>query len=79
MEKGVLDLCCFEHQLAIALDGGVHSQVDQMRKDAVKEDDLRALGIRLLPMPNAMVLEPADEFVRTVAGAMGAVAGKARK
>jgi very-short-patch-repair endonuclease len=50
-----------------------------MRKDAAKKDYLRTLGIRLLRIPNAMVLKHPDEFVRTVAGAMGAVAEKAKK
>ena len=79
MEKGVLDLYCCEHQLALELDGGVHSQIDQMRKDAVKEDHLRTLGIGLLRIPTAMVLEHPDEFVRKVVGAMGLVGEKARK
>ena len=50
-----------------------------MRKDAAKEDYLRTLGIRLLRIPNAMVLEHADEFVRVVAEAMRVSAEKARK
>ena len=50
-----------------------------MRKDAAKEDFLRTLGIRLLRLPNAMVLEHPDEFGRKVVGAMGAVAEKVRK
>ncbi len=79
MEKGVLDFFCFEHRLAIELDGGVHAQIDQMRKDAAKEDYLRTLGIGLLRIPNAMVLEHPDEFVRKVVQAMGRVADKAKK
>jgi len=79
LESGVRDFSCFEHRLAIELDGGVHSQIDQMRKDAVKEDYLRRLGIRLLRIPNGMVLEHPGEFARRVAGAMGAVAEKGRK
>ena len=66
LEGRVLDFYCFEHRLALELDGGVHSQIDQMRRDAVKEDYLRALGIRLLRIPNARVLEHRDEFVREV-------------
>ena len=50
-----------------------------MRKDAAKEDYLRTRGIRLLRIANAMVLEHADEVVRKVAGAMGAVGEKTRK
>jgi very-short-patch-repair endonuclease len=79
MENGVLDFYCFEHRLAIELDGGVHSQINQMRRDAAKEDCLRTLGIRLLRIPNAMVLEHPDEFVRKVVAAMGAVGEIARK
>ena len=71
IENRVLDFYCFEHRLAIELDGSVHSQPDQMRKEAVKEDSLRTLGIRLLRIPNGMVLEHPDEFVRTVVDAMG--------
>jgi len=65
--------------LAIELDGGVHSQIDQMRKDAAKEDYLRTLGIRLLRIPNAMVLEHPDEFVRKVGEALGATVAPAEK
>ena len=73
VENGVLDFYCFEHRLAIELDGGVHSQIDHMRRDAAKEDHLRTLGIRLLRIPNAMVLGHPDEFARTVVDAMGTV------
>ena len=71
IEKGVQDFYCFEHRLAIELDGGVHSQIDQMRQDVAKEDYLRTVGIRLLRIPNAMVLEHPDECVREIVKAMG--------
>jgi very-short-patch-repair endonuclease len=57
MEKGALDFYCFEHRLALELDGGVHSQIDPMRRDAVKKDYLRTLGILLVRIANALVLE----------------------
>jgi very-short-patch-repair endonuclease len=79
IESGVLDFCCFEHRLAIELDCGVHSQIDQMRKDAVKEDYLRTLGIRLLRIPNGMALDHPNEFEREVVEAVRASVGKARK
>jgi len=79
IENGVLDFYCFEHRLAIELDGGVHSQIDQMRKDAAKEDYLRTVGIRLLRIPNGMVLEHPDEFVRKVLEAIATAAEKAKK
>ena len=79
IENGVVDFYRFEHRLAIELDGGVHSQIDQMRRDAAKEDHLRTLGIRLVRIPNAMVLEHPDEFVCKVVEAMERVREKARK
>ena len=79
IENDVLDFYCFEHQLAIELDGGVHSQIDHMRKDALKEDYLRTMGIRLLRIPNAMVLEHPDEFVREVLEAIRTSVEKAKK
>jgi len=79
IESCVLDFYCFELRLAIELDGGVHSQMNQMRQDAVKENYLRTLGIRLLRIPNAMVVEHPDEFVREVMETIRASAEKKRK
>ena len=66
IENWVVDFYCFEHRLAIELDGGVHSQPSQMRKDAAKEDYLRTLGISLLRIPNGLVVEDPEEFVGKV-------------
>ena len=71
IENWVVDFYCFEHRLAIELDGGVHSQPSQMRKDAAKEDCLRTLGIGLLRIPNGLVLGDPEEFVRKVREAIG--------
>ena len=57
IEKWVVDFYCFEHRLAVELDGGVHSQPSQMRRDGGKEDYLRTIDIRLLRIPNGVVLE----------------------
>ena len=66
IENWVVDFYCFEHRLAIELDGSVHSQPSQMRKDAAKEDYLRTLGISLLRIPNGLVVEDPEDFVRKV-------------
>ena len=71
IETWVVDFYCFEHRLAIELDGGIHSQPSQMRKDAAKEDFLRNLGITLLRIPNGLVSEDPDEFVRKVREVIG--------
>jgi uroporphyrinogen-III synthase len=66
LENWVVDFYCFEHRLAIELDGGVHSQPSKMRKDAAKEDYLRTTGIRLLHIPNGLVIQDPKEFLRKV-------------
>lgn len=66
IDSWVVDFYCFEHRVAIELDGGVHSQPSQIRKDARKEDYLRTLGIRLLRITNGLVLEDPEEFVAKV-------------
>jgi very-short-patch-repair endonuclease len=38
--KYTVDFFCYELRLAIELDGSVHSQPSQMRKDAAKDKDL---------------------------------------
>jgi very-short-patch-repair endonuclease len=75
VDKWIVDFYCFEHRLAIELDGGIHSQPSQMWKDAAKEDYLRTLGIRLLRIPNGLVLEDPEEFARKVRGAVRATRG----
>jgi very-short-patch-repair endonuclease len=64
--NGVVDFFCREHRLAIELDGGVHSQPSQMRKDALREDYFRGLGIRLVRLPNGLVLKDPEGFLRKV-------------
>jgi uroporphyrinogen-III synthase len=66
IENWVVDFYCFEHRLAIELDGGVHSQPSQRQRDAAMEDSLRTLGVSLLRIPNGLVLEDPEEFVRKV-------------
>jgi hypothetical protein len=65
--------CCYP------LDGGVHAQIDPMRRVAAKEYYLRTLGIQWLRIPNAMVLKHPDEFVRTIVDAMKSIAENSGK
>ena len=71
IENWVVDFYCFQHRLAMELDGGVHWQPSPMRKEAAKEDYWRSLGIGLLRIPNRLGLEDAEELVRKVREAMG--------
>ena len=66
IENHVADFYCCECRLAIELDGGVHSQPSQVRKDAAKDAFLGKLGIGVLRLPNGLVTEDPDGFVRNV-------------
>ena len=66
IENYVVDFYCCEARLAVELDGGVHSQPSQIRKDAAKDAFLRKLGIRVLRLPNGLVTEDPEGFVRKV-------------
>jgi len=64
--KYSVDIFCYELRLAIELDGSVHSQPSQMRKDAAKDKYLEGLGIRVLRIPNGMPLEDPEAFFRQI-------------
>jgi very-short-patch-repair endonuclease len=66
IDNYVVDVYCFEHRLAVELDGGIHSQPGQIRKDREKDAYLENLGIRVLRVPNGLVLEDPEGFVRKV-------------
>ena len=63
-----MDFYCFDIKLAIELDGGAHSQPSHIRRDAVKDEYLRNLGIRVLRVPNGLVLEDPEEFQAKISG-----------
>jgi len=63
IENYVIDFYCCELRLAVELDGGVHSQPSQMKKDAAKDAFLQELGIRVLRLPNGLVTEDPEGFV----------------
>jgi very-short-patch-repair endonuclease len=78
IENYVVDFHCCECRLAIELDGGVHSQPSQIRKDAAKDSFLGKLGIGVLRLPNGLVMEDPDGFVHKVRDAAEMMRGKVR-
>jgi very-short-patch-repair endonuclease len=61
-----VDFYCPELRLALELDGGVHSQPSQLKRDQQKDEYLRALAIQVVRIPNGLVLEDPDGFVRKI-------------
>ena len=76
IENYVVDFYCCELRLAVELDGGVHSQPSRMRKDAAKDAFLQSPGIRVARLPNGLVTEDPDGFVRKVREAAKAARSK---
>ena len=79
IENYVVDFYCSECRLAIELDGGAHSQPSQTRKDAAKDVFLGRLGIGVLRLPNGLVREDPDGFVRKVRDAAATRRRQSRK
>jgi len=66
IDNYAVDFYCFERRLAVELDGSVHSQPSQIKRDSAKDAYLRSLGIRVLRLPNGLVLEHPEGFVRKI-------------
>lgn len=64
--KYVVDFYCPQARLAVELEGSVHSQPSQTKKDKARDALLRRMGIRVLRLPNAMVMEDPETFVRKI-------------
>ena len=60
------DFCCVERRLIVELDGSVHGQPSQARKDTKRDAHLRILGYTVLRLPNGIVLQAPELFVQKV-------------
>jgi very-short-patch-repair endonuclease len=70
IEKYIVDFYCCGAALAIELDGSVHSQPSQARKDSAKGLLLKKHGIYLLRVPNGLVLSCPEGFLKKVREAL---------
>ncbi len=62
----VADFCCPERGLVVELDGSVHGQPSHARKDESRNRGLKRMGYTVLRLPNGIVFEDPDAFVRKV-------------
>jgi type I restriction enzyme R subunit len=79
IENCIVDFYCFEERLAVELEGSVHSQPSQERRDRARKQFLERQGIRLLQVPNGLVLEAPEEFVARIQKAALARAAERKK
>jgi very-short-patch-repair endonuclease len=54
----ILDFYCPEVRLAVEIDGPVHSDPDQIRHDARRDEWLAMRGVRVLRIPSGWTKEP---------------------
>src|SRR5271166_6093090 len=66
IDRYTVDFYCPEIRLALELDGGVYSQPSQLKRDKVKDEHLRGLGIQVVRIPNGLVMEDPEGFIRKI-------------
>ncbi|MGO8786689.1 MAG: endonuclease domain-containing protein [Terriglobia bacterium] len=68
--KYVADFYCCEAALVIEIDGSIHSQPSQLRKDAAKDLFFKNRGIHVLRVPNGLVLDNPEGFLKKIRDAL---------
>ena len=63
----VVDFFCPEIKLAIELDGAVHGYESNIRKDKKRQNEIEALGIKVLRFSNCDIFENMDEVLNNIA------------
>ena len=66
MGRYIVDFCCPQRRLIVELDGSVHAQPSQTRRDASRDAELKRMGYTVIRFPNGMVLEAPELFEEKV-------------
>jgi very-short-patch-repair endonuclease len=75
----IVDFYCPKAKLVIELDGGQHFKPDYQIKDQVRDDQLAALGLRVLRFNNRQVLKEMDAVMEVIWREVDAVVGKKKE
>jgi type I restriction enzyme R subunit len=62
----IVDFCCPRRRLIVELDGGVHAQPSQTRRDASRDAELKRMGYAVARFPNGIVVEAPELFLEKV-------------
>jgi very-short-patch-repair endonuclease len=62
----IVDFCCPQRRLIVELDGSVHAQPSQTRREKRRDAQLKDTGYTVARFPNGMVLEAPELFVEKV-------------
>lgn len=66
----IVDFYCPECQLIIELDGDSHYQQGAQEYDAIRDEFIRALGLRILRFTNRQVVDDSDSVVMKILAAV---------
>ena len=64
----IVDFCCPQRPLIVELDGSVHAQPSQTKRDTNRDAELKRRGYVVTRFPNGMALEAPELFVEKVLG-----------
>ena len=64
IDRFVLGFYCHEAKLGIEIDGGVHDEQMQRRRDTERTEILNEFGIRMIRFTNAEVIERTESVLR---------------
>ena len=67
VEGFIADFYCHDEKLIVEVDGSVHSEPEQMKRDENRDIVLRKLGIKLLRVSNNEVFEDLESVLRKIA------------
>jgi very-short-patch-repair endonuclease len=62
----IVDFCCPQRRLVVELDGSVHAQPSQTKRDARRDTELKRMGYTVTRLPNGIVVEAPELFVEKV-------------
>ena len=62
----IVDFVCIEKKLVIEVDGGYHSEYEQIEKDEFRTERLRDMGYNVIRFKNEDVIENLPEVLNTI-------------
>jgi very-short-patch-repair endonuclease len=62
----IVDFCCPQRGLIVELDGSVHTQPSQTKRDTSRDAELKCMGYTVTRFPNGIVLEAPELFLEKV-------------
>lgn len=68
IDNYILDFFCNELMLAIEIDGYSHEIVEVYKKDLVKEEKMKSLGVSLLRFTDNQIFNDMDNVLRAIEG-----------